>query len=60
MTVEYVLMLAAFALLLMGSIMNGPVTAFSNTGPKLAARIERHLVTGDGFHPGGQLVQWEQ
>jgi hypothetical protein len=59
-SVEYVLLMALFVLLLMGSITKGPYGAFENAGPKLGARVERHLITGDGFKPGGQLNQWSQ
>ncbi len=59
MTVEYVLLMTAFVLLLMGSIIKGPYGAFTNTGPKLGARIERQLITGDGFKPGGKLQSWQ-
>jgi len=59
MSVEYVLLMALFVLLLMGSIIKGPYGAFTNTGPKLGARIERHLITGDGFKPAGNLNAWD-
>lgn len=49
MTVEYVLLLSLFVLFMMGSIMKAPTRAFENAGPKLGARVERHLMTGDGF-----------
>jgi len=60
MSLEYVLLMALFAFFLMGSIFKGPYGAFTNAGPKLGARVERHLITGDGFHPGGQLQQWSE
>lgn len=59
MTVEYVLLMAAFVLLLMGSIIKGPYGAFTNMGPFLGARIERQMITGDGFQPEGKSVQWQ-
>jgi hypothetical protein len=59
-SVEYVLLLSLFVLLLMGSIIKGPYGAFTNAGPKLGARVEHHLMTGDGFRPGGQPNQWSQ
>jgi len=34
---------------MMGTIMKAPTRAFENAGPKLGARVERHLMTGDGF-----------
>lgn len=58
MTVEYVLLLALFAVAMAGSVIKGPYGAFENAGPKLGARIERHLITGDGFMPNGALQKW--
>lgn len=58
MTIEYVLLLALFAVAMAGSVIHGPKNAFDNAGPKLGARIERHLITGDGFMPGGALNKW--
>jgi hypothetical protein len=30
-------------------IFKGPNDAFKNAGPKLGARVEKHLITGDKF-----------
>lgn len=52
MTVEYVLLIALFAMMLMAPMIKGPYDAFKNAGPKLGARVEKHLSTGEGFNPG--------
>jgi len=56
MTVEYVLLIALFTMMLMAPMIKGPYDAFKNAGPKLGARIEKHLSTGDGFDPG---LKWQ-
>lgn len=60
MTIEYVLLVSLFVLMLMGSITKGPKGAFENAGPKLGARIEKHLMTGDGFAPNGKKQEWSE
>lgn len=60
MTVEYVLLISLFVLFMMGTLIKGPYNAFENAGPKLAARIEKHLITGDGFtDEKGNRVEWK-
>jgi hypothetical protein len=59
MTVEYVLLLALFSSMLMGAIVKGPYNAFTNAGPKLGARIEKHLSTGAGFESEATQVNWK-
>jgi hypothetical protein len=49
MTVEYVLLLALFVFLVMGALTSTPQLSFENAGPKLGARVEKQLMTGDGF-----------
>jgi hypothetical protein len=56
MTVEYVLVLSLFVLLVMGTLIKGPNHAFENAGPKLGARVEKHLITGNGF----DNLKWEE
>ena len=51
MTLEYVLLLCLFVLLLMGAFIQGPKESFAQSGPRLGARVEWHLITGDGFVP---------
>ena len=56
MTVEYILLVALFLLFLGRSLIPGPFEAFDGYAPKLGARVESHLMTGDGFYQtaGGQ------
>ena len=60
MTVEYVLLLAMFVVFGMGAIFkDGPYSAFQKGGPKLGARVESHLITGDGFsNTTGISTEW--
>lgn len=61
MTVEYVLLLTMFVLFGMGAIYkDGPYSAFQRGGPKLAARIEKQLMTGDRFSTDSTraTVEW--
>lgn len=63
MTVEYILLLAMFVFLVMGALVSTPQRSFENAGPKLGARVEKHLTTGDGFGSkkgnGTAPLQWE-
>jgi hypothetical protein len=52
MTVEYVLLLGIFAFFMLGTLIKGPFNAFENAGPKLGARVEKHLATGEAFGKG--------
>ncbi len=62
MTVELVLLLGLYAFLLLGAFMgeNGPIETFRKSGPRLGARIERNVTTGDGFRSSsdGKPVSW--
>lgn len=63
MTTEAVLLLALFAFLLFGAFMgeNGPRAVFNRSGPRLGARIEKHLATGQGFKvDGAKAPTWER
>ncbi len=63
MTVEYILLMALFAFVVMGALVTNPKRSFENAGPILGARVEKHLTTGDGFGPkkgsGTVPLQWE-
>ncbi len=59
MTVEYVLLLSLFVLGVMSVMIKGPQTAFRDYGPKLGARVEKQLITGDGFTREGKSHKWE-
>ncbi len=49
MTVEYILLLAMFVFVVLGSLISAPLKTFENAGPKLGARIEKHMMTGQGW-----------
>lgn len=49
MILEYILLLVLTTLLITTVIIKGPNDAFRKAGPKLAARVEKNLVTGDRF-----------
>jgi hypothetical protein len=63
MTIEYILLLAMFTFLVVGALVSSPQRSFDNAGPKLGARVEKHLTTGDGFGTkkgaGVAPLQWE-
>ena len=65
MTVELVLLLGIYAFLVLGAFLGefGPVETFKKSAPRLAARIERNLSTGDGFRApaaDGKAVSWSK
>jgi hypothetical protein len=62
MTLEYVLLLALFVLFLFRATFLGPAESFVNAGPKLGARVEKHLITGDRFSndQGSYSTQWKE
>lgn len=49
MTIEYILLLIVVFAIGLKSFMIAPRRAFTESGPKLAARVEKHLLTGRGF-----------
>ena len=59
MTVEYVLLLALVTIFMVGTLVKGPLNSFENAGPKLGARVEKHLVTGEEFGKNG-LAPWRE
>lgn len=58
MTIEYVLLLTAMFMLVLKIFISAPSEAFQKAGPKLGARVERQLETGNGFRPNGKPTQW--
>ena len=60
MTLEVTLLLGMFAFILGGAFFgeNGPLKVFQDSGPKLGARIEKHVTTGRGFVWDGAHNQW--
>ncbi len=64
MTTEFVLIFGMFAFLLLGALLGdvGPIETFRKAAPRLAARVERNISTGDGFRKSstGKPVAWSQ
>jgi hypothetical protein len=59
MTVEYVLLMFAVFFIGLKFFVEAPKDAFKNSGPKLALRIEKQLITGDGFKDrDGKRTTW--
>ena len=63
MTTELVLLLSIFAFLIMGAFLGdmGPMATFKKSGPRLGARIERNISTGNGFRNStadGEGIDW--
>ncbi len=51
MTVEYILLMTCMLLIGLKFMVEAPKTAFQNSGPVLAQRVEKHLRIGEGFIP---------
>jgi len=60
MTIEYVLLVALFAYFLMGALASTPIKTYGDYGPRLGARVERQLMTGDGFVTQKKAIKWEE
>lgn len=62
MIVEYIILLTFFALVVSSVIVGGLKGTFTNSGPLLGARVEKHIETGTGFKLGdkGRGFPWEQ
>lgn len=61
MTVELVLLLGIYVFIVLGAFLGdlGPIETFKKSAPRLAARIERNISTGDGFRVSkDQGVNW--
>ena len=62
MTTEYVLLLALYAFILLGIFLGdlGPIETFKKSAPRLAARVERNISTGDGYRTSkdGRGFSW--
>ena len=64
MTTEVVLLLSIFAFMILGAFLGdlGPIATFKKSAPRLAARIERNIGTGDGFRSStgaGEGISWK-
>lgn len=60
MTVEYVLLLVLFVYLILGALTSTPMKTYADYGPRLGARVEKQLVTGDGFAKTGRSLEWKE
>lgn len=62
MTVELVLLLGIYGFLVLGAFLGdlGPIETFKKSAPRLGARVERNISTGDGFRESqdGSGVNW--
>ncbi len=60
MTLEVTLLASMFALILGGAFFgeSGPMRVFQDSGPRLGARIEKHIATGRNFTRDGTVNQW--
>jgi hypothetical protein len=58
MIIEYVLLLSAFVIYIGAALWKAPGDAFTKSGPRLGARIERSLVTGNGFKKDSGPEPW--
>lgn len=60
MTIEYILLLVAVFSITLKFFVEAPKNAFKEAGPRLAARVEKHLVTGNGFKlKTGKNPNWQ-
>jgi hypothetical protein len=57
MTIEYVLLLIVVFSVGVKSFIAAPKKAFLESGPRLGARVEQHIVTGRGFSLNHE-VKW--
>jgi len=61
MVVEYILLLSAFVIILLKVTYFAPLKAFEQAGPRLGARIEKHLTTGRGFSENSVIpILWQE
>lgn len=62
MTTELVLLMAVYAFILIGVFLGdeGPIASMIESGPKLAAKIERNITVGRAFKDGDAAIRWEE
>lgn len=62
MILEYILLLTLTVIFITSIVFKGPHDAFKNAGPKLAARVEKNLITGDSFstQKGQPSTKWRE
>ena len=61
MTIEYVLLLVAMVFFGLKVLVTAPINAFEQSGPRMALRVEKHLMTGSGFDKvnNGNRIEWK-
>lgn len=59
MTIEYILLMIAVFGIGLKFFAGAPTDAFKKSGPVLGMRVEKQLITGDGFRPSGQKNNWD-
>lgn len=62
MILEYILLLTMVVFFVTSVIFTGPNSAFKNAGPKLAARVEKQLISGDKFSKNDSTpsTEWKE
>ena len=62
MTTELVLLLAIYAFVVGAAFFGekGPIQVFNSSGPRLGARIEKHVSVGREYKQKGQVNQWSR
>lgn len=62
MTIEYILLLVALTFFGLKVLVTAPINAFQESAPRLALRVEKHLMTGSGFDKvqAGQAIRWQE
>lgn len=58
MTIEYILLMFAVFFIGLKFFTEAPKDAFKNSAPRLALRVEKQLITGDGFEPNKKKNEW--
>ena len=60
MTTELILLLGLFAFIMIGGFLGnkGPKATFLDSGPRLAARIEKNIQTGIDFKNKNSVNAW--
>jgi hypothetical protein len=59
MTVEYVLLMVAVFFIGLKFFVEAPKDAFKGSGPRLAVRVEKQLMTGQGFKNQDKPTEWK-
>lgn len=60
MTIEYILLMICIFGIGLKFFASAPLDAFKEAGPRLGARVERHLATGNGFKYRGNQKKWDE